>query len=70
MVPIRPVESASCKKGKKDKKEGPRQKDGTPLNGQAYRLHVRMLAHDELADGVDLLAGDADEVGALGKITE
>ena len=28
------------------------------------------LAHDERADGVDLLAGDADEVGALRKVSE
>ena len=29
-----------------------------------------VLLHDELADGVDLFAGDADEVGALGVARE
>ena len=30
------------------------------------RALMGVLLHDELADGVDLLAGDADEVGTLG----
>ena len=41
---------------------------GSPRSGfsQAGCLRSIVLLHDELADGVLLLARDADEVGALG----